>query len=248
MTNESVYQRKVIGETIASSHLGEERDVRIFLPPGFNEMTAYPVLYTQDGQDFFMYGRVATLAQQLILEEGLQPFLIVGVDVIRRNRTAEYSSIGARNQAYRKFFLEEMMPQIESRYQLPASGLQRVIAGDSLGATVSLDIALDRPELFQGVLSFSGAFWEPTNQRIQETDTFPAFDMYMLVGEQETAVNTHLGELNFLQLNRQTYRLLQDKQAFVTYMEKPGEHTWGFWQREMPDALRHFFRSGIWIS
>lgn len=248
MANESIYKRKVIGETISSSFLGESRDVRIFLPPGYNELTAYPILYTQDGQDFFMYGRVATLAQQLILEEGVDPFIIVGVDVNRKDRTAEYSSQGSKNQAYRKFFLEEMIPYIESRYQVPASGLQRVLAGDSLGGTVSLDIALDKPELFQGLISFSGAYWEPTHQRIRHTDPFPEFEFYMLVGEQETAVKTHFGPLDFLELNRQTRRLLKEKNARVLYMEKPGEHTWGFWQREIPGALRHFFQSSVWIS
>lgn len=248
MTNPAIYKRKVIGDSIHSSHLGETRDLRIFLPPGFNELTAYPILYTQDGQDFFMYGRVATIAQQLILEEGLDPFIVVGVDVNRQDRTDEYSAQGAKNDAYRKFYLEELIPHIENHYQLPTNGLQRVIAGDSLGATVSLDIAMDKPEYFQGILSFSGAFWEPTHKRIQAADPFPRFDMYMLVGEQETSVKTHLGNLDFLQLNRETRRLLDEKNARFTYFEKPGDHTWGFWQKELPDALKHFFQSKVWFS
>ncbi|GAX90464.1 alpha/beta hydrolase [Effusibacillus lacus] len=243
-----IYKRKVIGETIDSKHTGRAMDVRIFLPPGFSELTAYPILYTQDGQDFFMYGRIATIAQQLILEEGLEPFVIVGVDVNRKERTSEYSSTGSRNHAYRQFFLDELLPFIENRYRVPGTGYQRVLAGDSLGGTVSFDIALDQPDLFQGILSLSGAFLPPLQERIRETDPFPPFDLYLLVGEQETAVETHFGDLDFVGMNRTTRDILTGKKARLTYVEKPGIHTWGFWQKELPDALRHFFKSNIWFS
>ncbi|MFC4767425.1 alpha/beta hydrolase [Effusibacillus consociatus] len=242
-----IHKRKVIGDSLNSTHLGRAMDVRIFLPPGYNELLSYPVLYTQDGQDFFMYGRIATLAQQLILEENLEPFIIVGVDVNRQHRTSEYGSLGSRNQAYRSFFLEELIPFIESRYRVPNSGLQRVLAGDSLGGTVSLDIALDKPELFQGVISLSGAFYEPLQKRIRETEPFPPIDLYLLIGEQETAVETDFGPLDFVEMNRQTRDILAEKNARYTYIEKPGIHTWGFWQKELPDALRHYFRPTIWV-
>ncbi len=242
------YKRKVIGESVESAHLGRSVDIRIFVPPGYNELLTYPILYTQDGQDFFMYGRIATFAYQLILEEGLQPFLIVGVDVTRQRRTAEYSSLGSGNRAYRQFFLQELIPFIENRFQVPDSGLQRVLAGDSLGGTVSFDIALDKPELFQGIISLSGAFIEPLLDRMRATDPFPPFHIYMLVGEQETAVDTHLGPLDFVKMNRAARDLLSGKHANFTYLEKPGIHTWGFWQQELPDALRHFFRPAIWVS
>lgn len=240
------YKRKVTGDSINSSHLGRAMDVRVFLPPGFDELLSYPVLYTQDGQDFFMYGRIATLAQQLILEEGLQPFLIVGVDVSRKDRTSEYSPTGSKNRAYRKFFLEELIPHIEARYQVPANGLQRVLAGDSLGGAVSLDIALDQPELFQGMICLSGAFLPPLLDRVRSVEPFPPIDLYLLVGEQETAVETHIGNLDFVAMNRSARDLLKKKQARFTYIEKPGTHTWGFWQKELPDALRHFFRPAFY--
>lgn len=248
MQNDSVYKRKVVGDSLESSYLGRTMDLHIYLPPGHTEFSNYPILYTQDGQHFFMYGRIATIAQQLILEEGLNPFIIVGVDVNVQERNSEYSPLGKKNSAYRKFFLDELIPYIEQKYQPPTKGLQRILAGDSLGGTVSLDIALDRPELFQGIISLSGAFWDPTQKRIRETNPFPNFDMYMIIGEQETAIETHFGTMDFLQLNRQTRDLLLENQASLMYVEKPGQHIWGFWQKELPDILRHYFRPSAWIS
>ncbi|BCJ85093.1 alpha/beta hydrolase [Effusibacillus dendaii] len=247
MSDEAIYKRKVISDSIESQELNRTIDLRIYLPPGFNELASYPILYTQDGQDFFMYGRIATLAQQLILEEGVSPFLIVGVYVDRSQRTEEYRTNGSRNAAYRRFFLDELIPAIESRYPVPAFGLQRILAGDSLGGTVSLDIALDQPDWFQGVISLSGAFFPETQTRIRETSPFPPIRLYMLVGEQETAVETATGYYNFLQLNRQTRDLLTEQQVPVVYLEKPGDHNWGFWQKELPDALRYFFRPSNFI-
>lgn len=46
-------------------------------PPGYNEVLSYPVVYCQDGEEFFNFGRIATLAGQLIVEEDVEPFIIV---------------------------------------------------------------------------------------------------------------------------------------------------------------------------
>ncbi len=81
MSHEKYYKRTIVKESLYSTALGEERSLRIFLPPGYNELASYPVIYCQDGEQFFNYGRIATTATRLILDEGIDPFIIVGVDV-----------------------------------------------------------------------------------------------------------------------------------------------------------------------
>ena len=61
--------------------LGENRSLRIYLPPGYNELLSYPVIYCQDGEQFFNFGRIATTITRCILDEGLEPAIVVGVDV-----------------------------------------------------------------------------------------------------------------------------------------------------------------------
>jgi enterochelin esterase-like enzyme len=235
-------QRKIVRETVKSAALGETRNLRIYLPPGYNELYSYPAIYCQDGEQFFNFGRIATHATRLILDEGMEPCIIVGVDVRLEARTAEYAPEGDRFSAYCRFFAEEMVPFVDGRFPTRRSADERIAAGDSLGGTVSLHIAMEYPHLFQNVLSLSGAFLAATQERIREETELSQLKMFMLVGRQETAVKTERGIFDFLRANREVHTLLNEKLAKVRYVEKDGEHIWGFWQNELPAALCWFLR------
>jgi enterochelin esterase-like enzyme len=234
-------KRTIIKEEVPSIHVDTPRSVKVYLPPGYNELLSYPVVYCQDGNDFFTMGRIATIANQLILEEGIEPFLIVGVSVERSKRTSEYSPAGSRNAVYKRFFTEELVPFIEDRYPARRDPASRVLAGDSLGGTVSLHLALDWPDVFSRVLALSGAFLQPTLDQLQRASILSWLTVWMVVGLDETAVETHMGTFDFVQWNRSAKNVLEAKQAVLSYREKPGNHIWGLWQKELPDGLRHFF-------
>jgi enterochelin esterase-like enzyme len=244
MTDSTRYlKRTIVKETIASKAMNSHRRLLIYLPPGYNELLSYPALYCQDGEDFFNFGRIATQANRLILDEGLEPLIIIGVEVDKARRTAEYDPEGSGFAAYTRFFSEELMPAMESRFPLRPDAGQRVLAGDSLGGTVSLHLALDYPQRFRHVIALSGAFGPATWQRIQREPQLNGLNLYMLIGLDEQAVATDRGVFDFLRGNRETYRLLQERGASIRYVEKPGRHLWGFWQAELPEALLHFFHA-----
>lgn len=241
MYDKNHLKRTVLKESIESQFLQEKRSLHIFLPPGFNELRAYPIVYTQDGQDTFMYGRIATIANYLILERGMEPVIIVGVDVDKKKRTSEYSPLGSHHEAYKRFFIEELIPYVESIYQITSGESNRVLLGDSLGGTVALHLALDRPDLFKTVISLSGAFFEPTQKKLSEATDLSWLNAWLLIGTEEDRVETPTGVFNFLDANREIHTLLNQKGAKVTYLEREGKHIWGFWQKHLPDALLHFY-------
>jgi enterochelin esterase-like enzyme len=242
MTDSRYIKRTIVKEIIPSRFLNENRNVKIYLPPGYNELVTYPVLYCQDGEDFLHFGRTATQLTQLILDEGLEPAIAVFVDVDKSKRTSEYSPEGERHANYIRFFAEELVPFIESRY--PARTEERVVAGDSLGGTVSLHLALEYPQLFRRVIALSGAFYPSTRDRLSRETDLSWLNLFMVVGLQEESVATDRGTFNFLQDNRLARSLLEERKARIVYTEKDGKHLWGFWQRELPHALRHFFGGG----
>ena len=182
MDDERYYTRTIVKKQLHSAYLQTERSLRIYLPPGYDERISYPVLFCQDGEQFFNFGRIATHATKLILDEGIEPMLIVGVDVDLPRRTAEYAPEGARFQLYQRFFVEEMLPEMERSFSVRTSPDSRVLAGDSLGGTVSLHLALDYPELFQQVLSLSGAFLPSTLQKIEEQRDLSWLNLFMVIG------------------------------------------------------------------
>lgn len=241
MTDDRYLKRTILKETVKSRYLPEgERHLRIFLPPGYNELLSYPVVYCQDGEDFFNFGRVATSATKLILDEGLEPFIIVGVDVDKRHRTEEYAPDGSRHAAYLRFFAEELLPFVEERYPVRKEPEERLLAGDSLGATVSVHLALEYPQLFTRVMSMSGAFYASSQALMNHHYDLEWLNIYMIVGLQETAYETDRGVYDFVALNRNAKALLEHKGARIFYEEKDGKHQWGFWQKEIPAALSYF--------
>lgn len=132
--NDSVFlKRTIVKHTLWSDSLGEDRKLRVYLPPGYNELLSYPVVYCQDGEEFFNFGRIATIAGRLILEEGAEPFIIVGVEVNVAVRTQEYAPFGTRFDQYLTCFAEEIIPYIEQNYPARRTPSERIIAGDSLG-------------------------------------------------------------------------------------------------------------------
>lgn len=242
MSDSRYYERTILKETIPSVHLQQSRDIRIYLPPGYNELLSYPVLYCQDGEQFFNFGRIATHVTRMILDEGFEPILIVGVDVQIKTRTSEYSPEGHRFSAYCRFFTEELLPFIEERFPAKPHASERVVAGDSLGGTVSLHLALDYPHLFHRVIALSGAFFPSSWARIATETDLSWLQLYMIVGLQEEAVTTDRGTYNFLDMNRRAQQLLAERNTALHYEEQPGKHIWGFWQNVLPHALHYFYR------
>ncbi len=241
MTDDKYLKRTIVKETVPSAFLDTgSRDLRIYLPPGYNEVLSYPVVYGQDGEDLFNFGRIATLANKLIIDGEIEPFIIVGVDVDKKKRTAEYSPDGSLHEAYVRFFAEEMLPFVEERYPVRRERSERLLVGDSLGGTVSLHLALRYPDIWSRVLSLSGAFYEASQQLAALEQELGWLQLYQYVGLQETDYQTDTGIYDFVTLNREMRELLEAKGAGILYTEKDGKHQWGFWQREIPDGLKHF--------
>lgn len=243
MNEGNIYKRTIHRKKIFSAALQKERTIRIYLPPNYGEMTAYPVIYCQDGEQFFNFGRIATHANRLILQERLHPVIIVGVDVDLPLRNEEYDPLGNRFASYCQFFNEEMIPFVEAQYFVQENN--RILAGDSLGGTVSLHLALDRPDLYQKIISFSGAFFEASLERIRLETDLSKFTFYMWIGLEEDEVKTDRGTFDFLHMNRTARKLLHERGAYIRYIEERGMHLWKYWQAELPHALRFFLHRSV---
>lgn len=228
--------RVIEAHTLYSAHLQEERTIKVCLPPGYDRDRAYPVVYCQDGNEFFTHGRIATIAERMVAAGELDPLWIVGIAVNRKRRTEDYAVGGTRSEAYRRFVNEECVPFVEQRYQVQTA--QRVLAGVSLGAAASLAVAVSDPLRFNKLMLFSGAFYPPAQQLVDRSPSLAHMSCYQVAGRQETELETDSGVYDFLELNRQMRDILTAHQVEVDYHEGDGKHLWGFWQSRLPEALR----------
>lgn len=240
MTDSRYLKRTILKDEIESRFLNATRNLRIYLPPGYNEVLSYPVVYCQDGEEFFNFGRIATTANRLILDEGVEPFIIVGVEVDVKTRTQEYAPFGEQFEAYTSAFAKEIIPYIEQKYPVRRTKEERILAGDSLGGSVSLHIALMYSDMFSKVISLSGAYYPESQELYAQSSDLSWLSVWMIVGLQENSFETDHGIFNFVEMNQDTRDLLEKRGAKVKYAEKDGRHQWGFWQNELPDALEYF--------
>src|SRR5260221_317227 len=122
-----------------SAVFGNERDLTIYLPPGYGEHedVRYPVLYLQDGQNLFeperafipgQHWKVAEAADEAITARSAQPMIIVGIDNTGASRAGEYTptrdekkQVGGRADDYAHFLLDELKPAIDGRFLTNAS-------------------------------------------------------------------------------------------------------------------------------
>jgi enterochelin esterase-like enzyme len=228
--------RKIEAHTFFSQYLHEDRTIKVFLPPEYDAMRSYPVMYCHDGLEFFTHGRIATIANQLILDGKLEPMLVAGIAVSKTNRTDDYGIRGSRHDAYCRFVANECLATIEETYNINSE--KRLMAGISLGGTVSVSLSLQYPHLFSNLLLFSGAFFPSVREHVKKTLDLSYLHAYMVVGKQETEVETsNKTRHDFYGYNQQMLDILRTRKADVTYKEADGTHIWGFWQKELPEAL-----------
>ena len=71
------------------------------------------------------------------------------------NRAAEYDAL---DDAYARFIVEEMLPEVGKSYRLTSDPAGRAIGGTSSGAICALTVAWHRPDQFRNVVSFIGSY------------------------------------------------------------------------------------------
>ena len=71
------------------------------------------------------------------------------------NRAAEYDAL---DDAYARFVVDEMLPEVGKSYRLTSDPDGRAIGGSSSGAICAFTVAWHRPDQFRNVVSFIGSY------------------------------------------------------------------------------------------
>ena len=160
-----------------SKFLAAERDVLVFLPPGYGAETAmrYPVLYLHDGQNLFdgatsfirgRHWRVSETAQSLILGRSIEPLIVVGIYNTGRERVEEYTpsadprlKVGGKADLYGRLIVEELKPFVDAHYRTRAGAADTGLGGSSLGGLVTAYLGLRHPGVFGKLAVVSPSVW-----------------------------------------------------------------------------------------
>ncbi|MEM5596132.1 esterase family protein [Niallia circulans] len=232
-------------ETIFSKELGEEVTLLIYLPPAFSPLYKYHLLIAQDGKDYFQFGRIGRVADELHGNHQIADTIIVGIPYSSvHDRRRKYHPDGAQNKAYIRFLAHELVPYLDKQFPTFQMGMGRGLIGDSLGATVSFMTALKYPHTFGKIMLQSPLVNDGVFDAVHKFDSFHLLEIDHIIGIGETAVKTTINTTeDFLTPNRELSQVLQTTNADYSYEEFNGDHTWKYWQPYIAKMLLKMFPS-----
>lgn len=231
--DEMVAEGTIEQYNLESRNTGKTYDVRVYLPPGYDEQASYPVAYFHDGTDYLFLGSAATVFDNLIDAGKIQP--LIGVFVPPTDRTNEYAT-GMRFQ-YAAFFAEELVPFIDNNFATITDPASRAVIGASFGGNISAIISFTYPEVFGNCGIHSGAF---------QMNDFSTNDLVMEGVRKDIRVASIWGIYEGLYFNMRDIRdYLIDTNYDVYWKELPEGHSWGLWRSTTDDMLEFFFPATV---
>ncbi|MEP6920177.1 MAG: alpha/beta hydrolase-fold protein [bacterium] len=258
-----------IHQNYHSTILNNDRDVVIYLPPGYatakNER--YPVLYLHDGQNLFdgatsfipgQEWRVDETAQALIVAGKIEPLIIVGVNNAGKDRSNEYTAavdtkykMGGNADLYGRMLIEELKPFVDSHYRTKQGAENTGIGGSSLGGLVSLYLALKNPKVFGRAAVVSPSVWFADKHIVHYVEALPGKNkvrIWMDIGTREgrtpEEAQRSVDDARLLKatLQKQGWKLGRD----LSYFEAMGaEHNEVAWAARVESILTFLFPKGV---
>jgi len=148
---------------------GTERDYWVYVPHQYDSAKPASVMVFQDGWSYANpTGQFrAPIVFDNLIHKGEMPvtigiFINPGVvppadpgQKARSNRSFEYDSLG---DAYARFLLNEILPEVRKNYNLTMNAESRAICGISSGGICAWTVGWERPDAFRKVLSHVGSF------------------------------------------------------------------------------------------
>lgn len=149
-------------QSITSDITGVTYNYHVYLPPEYTQEPErdFPVLYWLDAQFWDIPNSIQPM-KAVDLDE--LPVIVVGIEEGPPGRRAtDYIFPGINN--YNRFFTEEFIPEVESKYRIASE--ERTLQGVSASGLASLVMMLadeEEPPIFKNHLSFDPYIQSPTN-------------------------------------------------------------------------------------
>ena len=215
--------------TFQSSHLGNSRQVRVYLPPGYPEgSVSYPVVLFHDGLEYLSLCNGNNILDYLIANHLILP--LIGVFVPPVDRTEEYA--GSKIDNFTDFIIEELMPVIDSKYRTNADPSKRAMVGASNGGNIALYIGMKHPEIFGKIAAQSSNILATISSTFA---TGPKLNLalYIDIGSYDIPV--------LIPMVNGFKDILQAKDYTFQYREWHEGHSWGNWKGHLKLPLMQFF-------
>jgi predicted alpha/beta superfamily hydrolase len=241
-----------------SEVLGNDRDITIYLPPGYNDRddVRYPVLYMNDGQNLFeperafipgQNWRLAEAADEKIGARTARPMIIVGIDN-NDSRIDEYTpthdaarKAGGKADDYARMIIEELKPIIDAGYRTLTDAPDTALGGSSLGGLATLYIGLTHPAVFGHLAVMSPSVWWDQRAIFSTLDHFSSPRrprIWLDFGGREGVEGMTDARLLRDRLRMKGWRSDDELRYFE---DRRADHSERAWAKRAPDVLEFLF-------
>ena len=233
------------GHLVTVPYLEDEtRDTlaaRVFVPDQYSPLYKYGILYAFDGLDYLSNGRLQSLIEREFGDR--LPFLIALLPVTAELREAAYHPEGARHDRHLHAIARGLVRTLESMYTLIPFGPARGLLGSSLGAAMAFSLAVAYPKRFRYLALQSPYLPEGQEKKLRELGktALTGCEADLFVGAEEHTGTLKNGHLHDYVRDAKSYETaLLEAGGHARLHLRPGQHTWGAWQGDLPQILHHF--------
>lgn len=250
---------EITKHSFASETLGRDYTYTVYLPDGYGEEgLTYPALYLLHGSggnenDWPVKGRAGQTLDRLIDEGDIPPMVVV-------MPTSNSWWVDGYNEAAETAFFDDLIPAMESTYDIIPERDGRMVAGLSAGGYGTVNFILEHPEMFASAAALSPAVYIPQPPSNSSGNTHPTYqkdgaydpeewtklnytnymDSYM-AQDQIVPLYINSGDHDKFQIAYHAAVLFNDLLAHqpgqVEYRVVDGDHEWHVWIDGLADAL-----------
>jgi enterochelin esterase-like enzyme len=131
--------------TLESEALGWEKEIQVWLPPGYGDGEAsYPLLVVNDAEAWIDKGLLVHALDNLV-GKSVQPMVVAFVNA---HRAWWLEAGGSETAGYVAMLATELVPELKKRYRLADTPGGHAILGHRFYAFSSAYAALEHPEIF----------------------------------------------------------------------------------------------------
>jgi len=257
------YAAKVDSLEVASSAMNKTYKAAVVLPNSYaKSKTSFPVLYLLHGA----YGHFgdwlkSTPNKDLVKNLADQYNMII---VMPEGETFSFyldSPVNKESQ-FETFITQEVIQKVDKTYRTISNKNGRVITGLSMGGHGALYLSARHPELFCAAGSMSGAvdmgvmlnrdssaqviklmepiFGDKSND-IKMYEQYAVLNMIDKIKANKLPLIIDCGVDDFLiEPNKELHRRLVYNKVEHDYTERPGAHTWEYWENALPYHVLFF--------
>jgi len=256
----------------------DEIKYSVYLPTEYDSSArSYPVLYLFHGlgnneHAWIQYGDMKRLMDAMYSNDAIVPMIVV----MPNARNSWFIDDIDSDFPFETMFIDEFIDHIDLNYRTRSEKKFRAFGGLSMGGYGALILAFKHPEVVSSIFSLSPGIWtDETIQTLSNEDYLRTFDKlyttdpdnrlterwkahsihhqvkvksqsdlskvkyYITSGDDDAGISVATAELHIL---------FKDKNVPHEYRVYDGGHTWEYWRKTFPEAVRFIsdeFQRGV---